>query len=398
MDYGSSAAFDTYLRDLSDCHVMSAEQERAAATEIAALRRARWVALFSQPRQAPALLAAIAQALPGVLTPQIVKPVHSLLKRDAAKVTGEQLEAALLPIIDLLTEQDRDHVAAESIIADIEAIVARRTEGVRLELVVDAGTRPAFNAWVARVRRATQAFWRARSAFAKANLRLVVSMARRMGRGRMSMADLVQEGNVGLMHAIDRFDVERGFRFSTYGAWWIRHAMNRALQNKSREIRLPVHVLDILNQIRRARREWELAHGTEIPLSVLCEKTGLTEAKIERYDHYRLVNEGPVSLDAPAPGSDELTDRLDSLIVPDQTLMSDLMEQDLINAAVERALADLPSMERDILRLRFGLDDDEAQTLREIGEQYDLSRERIRQLQERALVRIRGELDRQQLM
>ncbi|MGB1701198.1 MAG: sigma-70 family RNA polymerase sigma factor, partial [Nannocystaceae bacterium] len=240
-------------------------------------------------------------------------------------------------------------------------------------------------------------FWLARQAFAKANLRLVVSMARRVGRGRMPMPDLVQEGNIGLMQAIDRFDHTKGFRFSTYGAWWIRHAMNRALQNKSREIRLPVHIQDALHKVNRVRREYEALHGESIPTELLADLCDLTPAKIAKLDRHYLVSEFPTSLDVES-GDNAERDRIEMAIEDRPALPHEALEQRATTEVVIEALEALPETEQMILRMRFGLDTDQSMTLREIGEHYSLSRERIRQLQERALGRIRSALESRELL
>ncbi len=385
MDPNSPTAFDTYLRDLADCHVMSPEVERASAERIANARLDRWMAILAQPSYLPGILALAHQQLGDKLDPNLVKRAMKAAearrrsrKRNELEAYREAAQALALHVISL----DKDQVLADTIAADLDAIDGGRKEGTSLDIDLPRGRDATFRRYVQRVRKTSQAFWSARSSFARANLRLVVSMARRVGRGRMSLADLVQEGNIGLMQAIDRFDHTRGFRFSTYGAWWIRHAMNRALQNKAREIRLPVHVLDALHRLNRARREYETKHGRPAPIEYLAEVTEMSEAKIAKLERHYLVSEYPASLDEPTGNEDR--DRSETITKEDELRRSDLPDRGRVDPAIEQAPADPPAMHRNILR--------------EIGEHYSLSRERIRQLQERALGRIRGELQEQRYL
>lgn len=395
----NSYAFDSYLRNLADCEVMKPDEERAQAERIARLRAERWAVILSQPHFVPAIIALAEKTLdklPDQDRREAARLASNNLVVERNKATLDAFKAATSALARDLAKLDRDQVVADMVCADLDAIEAGQKHGSALVLDLPRGRDQTFRRYVQRVRRATHAFWAARSAFAKANLRLVVSMARRLGRGRMAMSDLVQEGNIGLMQAIDRFDHTKGFRFSTYGAWWIRHAMNRALQNKAREIRLPVHVLDALHKLNRARREYESKHGHPAPAEVLAEQTGLSPAKIAKLDRHYLVSEYPARLDEPG-GEDGERDRLETQISDDQPLPHEVLTSGLTERVILDAMADLPEMEHQILRMRFGLDDDKPLTLREIGEHYSLSRERIRQLQERALGRIRGELTRYEL-
>lgn len=395
----NSYAFDSYLKNLAECDVMKPDEERAQAERIAKLRRERWAVILSQPHFVPAIIALVEEQL--ATSPHEGQRIAAQLTAndlviERNKRTLDAFKDATTDLASALAQLDRDQVAADMVCADLDAIEAGQKHGSALVLELPRGRDQTFRRYVQRVRRATHAFWTARAAFAKANLRLVVSMARRLGRGRMAMSDLVQEGNIGLMQAIDRFDHTKGFRFSTYGAWWIRHAMNRALQNKAREIRLPVHVLDALHKLNRTRRDFEAKHGKPAPVEYLAEQTGMAPAKIAKLDRHYLVSEYPARLDDHG-GDDAERDRLETHIVDDQLLPSDVLERGLVERVILDAMSDLPEMEHQILRMRFGLDDDKPLTLREIGERYSLSRERIRQLQERALGRIRSELAQHEL-
>jgi RNA polymerase primary sigma factor len=220
----------------------------------------------------------------------------------------------------------------------------------------------------------------------KSNLRLVVSIARRFNHGRMPLQDLIQEGNIGLMKAVDRFDHRKGFRFSTYGSWWIRHAISRAIADKGRAVRLPVHMIDAYHKVSEARRELETLQGRDPTAEELARHTGLAATKIEKMD--TLLLEAPVSLDRTVSESDgrKVIDFLEDegTGVPGETL-----EADALSEQVREVIHALRPIEADILRKRFGLVNDKDRTLKEIGDEYRLSRERVRQLQEQALGKMR---------
>lgn len=397
----SPSSFDAYLKGLASLTLMTAEQEREQAKRISDRRHERWMAILSAPHFVDGIIELAKEHLPKpVEDEQLYLDVSAAARAVRRRRTKANLAAAKeanSALTESLCTVDRDQVVADMICADLDALDAGDRRSMSLRVTLPRGRDATFNRYVDRVRRTTQSFWHARSAFVRANLRLVVAMARRYARGRMSMADLVQEGNIGLLQAVDRFDYARGFRFSTYAAWWIRHAINRAIQNKAREVRLPVHVLDALSKVSRAQREHETRHGVQSSPKDIAEKTGIPEKKIQRLQSRYLVHDNPVALDAPVPGSED-SHRIDLLVEPDVVTPTDVMTGRLTAETIEAAMDDLPEMERDILRLRFGLDSGSSQTLREIGERYSLSRERIRQLQERALGRIRDRLSEFELL
>jgi RNA polymerase primary sigma factor len=223
----------------------------------------------------------------------------------------------------------------------------------------------------------------------------VVSIARRFNHGRMPLQDLIQEGNIGLMKAVDRFDHRKGFRFSTYGSWWIRHAISRAIADKGRAVRLPVHMIDAYHKVSKARRELETKNGREPTHEELSTHTGLAAAKIAKMD--TLLLDQPVSLDRPV--SDRDGRKVVDFLEDEETQQpGESLEATALNEQVRKMIHALRPIEADILRKRFGLGDDEELTLKQIGEQYSLSRERIRQLQEQALGKIRRELERRDML
>jgi RNA polymerase primary sigma factor len=220
----------------------------------------------------------------------------------------------------------------------------------------------------------------------EANLRLVVSVAKRYLGSELSLLDLVQEGNLGLMKAVDRFQYRRGFKFSTYATWWIRQAITRAIADHSRTIRIPVHMVETLNRISRVNRLMVNEMGREPTPEELARRTGVPARKV------RLILESsrkPLSLETPIGEDSDLGDFLEdkSAESPNDTLIS----QDLTNQ-VERALATLSAKEKEILRLRFGIGEEGEHTLEEVGKRFSVTRERIRQIETKALRKLRHPL------
>jgi RNA polymerase primary sigma factor len=290
-------------------------------------------------------------------------PVHTYLK-EIGKVpllTGE-LEVELAKRIeagnDAATEMARCEVG--------EARALPSEERTRLRM---------------QVRRGQQA----KEALIEANLRLVVSIAKRYRNRGLAFLDLIQEGNLGLMRAVEKFDYTKGFKFSTYATWWIRQAITRALADQGRTIRIPVHMVETINKVVRVQRQLLQELGREPTVEEIATRV---EFPIERVREIQRINQDTVSLEQPMGDEEDFS--LSDLIedqgaeVPD-----DAATRSMLHEAVRDALATLPKREREVMELRFGLEDGRVRTLEEVGKAFGVTRERIRQIEAKTLAKLR---------
>jgi RNA polymerase primary sigma factor len=378
-----------YFRDMAELDVLRPEQEFETARKIEELELDLWRLLLGFVPGAVWMADTIEKAI-GHPLPEL-KPYRALgdraRRRAAAVPSRGRFDKLVSQLATKLKEQDIDRIFVDAAVAEVQRVSRAARNGLPIEGVGFSTTTKMFREFTQGVRAKALRVKQAKNEFVKANLRLVVSIARRFNHGRLPLPDLIQEGNIGLMKAVERYDYRRGFRFSTYASWWIRHAISRALADKGRAVRLPVHMIDAYHRIAKSERELQSKLERPATTEEIASATGIEADKLEKMKTF--LSETPVSLDRPI--SDEDGRRLIDVLVdpneapspPDQMMTTETQGEML------KLLGGLKPIEADILRKRFGLVNDRERTLKEIGDEYHLSRERVRQLQEQALGKMR---------
>jgi len=320
-----------------------------------------------------------------------------------ADLTTEQIEEIYSRIadvgIDILEhgdepEDDLEPAAEQEVEAPVERPAAATDDSLRMYLR-DIGRIPLLSAAeeVSLAKRMERGDMEAKSRLVEANLRLVVSIAKRyLGRG-LSFLDLIQEGNLGLIRAVEKFDYRRGYKFSTYATWWIRQAVTRAIADQARTIRIPVHMVEKLNHLVRAKRQLVQDFGREPTPEEIAK---VMDTTVDKVQHLIKISQSPVSLEKPVGDEEEaeLGDFLEDEGTPRplDAAMLEIKKDDL-----NKVLDSLPHRERKILELRYGLNGEHPRTLEQIGRRFGVTRERIRQIEANTLARLKEQHETQHL-
>ncbi len=369
----------SYMSQIARVPLLSANAERVLAEELVAHELKFWQLVLSIPR--------------GLRTTAEVFDELGEGEEETPGPLGLAFKAAVNDIEDLPKHKELTdlawHCRAEDpdrvFFSDVMMRLSVRLQG--------RGSRAPFqrNLSAKQVRRLTDQFdatLEKRNKFVQSNLRLVVSVARDFKHHNLSLLDLVQDGNLGLMRAVHRFDPRMGFRFSTYAHWWIRQAIERAILNRGSTIRVPVHVHDTKRAVRKATRELTRKLGREPDYEEIGEHAGISAAKVDQV--LNEIPQDPYSLDAKLSRVDGDASLMDVIADEDARLPDEEAIVSLDGRRALKYLSSMTKMEQDIVKRRFGLGGVAVETLESIGQSYDLSRERIRQIQARTIKRLQA--------
>ena len=293
----------------------------------------------------------------------------------------EELEKLGIKIIKA-KEQDVEKESMEDIIAEVNV-----DDAVKMYLK-DIGKVPLLTGEeeVDLAKRMLDGDMYAKNKLSESNLRLVVSIAKRyVGKTSMQFLDLIQEGNIGLLKAVEKFDYTKGFRFSTYATWWIRQSITRAIADQARTIRIPVHMVETINKLNRTTRQLLQKFGRDPTTAEIAEAMGVTEDKVSEVQR---IAQDPISLESSI--GEEQDSKIQD-IVEDENALSpmEVTEQTLLKEQLLAVIETLTPREQKVIRLRYGLDDGHPRTLEEVGREFNVTRERIRQIEAKALRKLR---------
>ena len=304
---------------------------------------------------------------------------------DVLRITGGDVE-------DDVIDEDMEILLSEEEEVDVEKIDLSVPDGISIEDPVrmylkEIGKVPLLTSEeeVELAKRMSEGDEEAKKRLAEANLRLVVSIAKRYVGRVMLFLDLIQEGNLGLIKAVEKFDYQKGFKFSTYATWWIRQAITRAIADQARTIRIPVHMVETINKLVRVSRQLLQELGREPSPEEIAEELKMP---VERVREILKISQEPVSLETPI--GEEEDSHLGDFIQDDNVpVPAEAAAQTLLKEQLNEVLDSLTEREQKVLRLRFGMNDGRARTLEEVGKEFDVTRERIRQIEAKALRKLR---------
>jgi len=314
------------------------------------------------------------------ISPEQIEKIYETLEKLGIEIVPEigEEDFDVIPFIDKDVEEDEDDLSLPEGISIDDPVRMYLKEIGKVPLLTSEEE-------IELAKRMEQGDEEAKKRLAEANLRLVVSIAKRyVGRG-MLFLDLIQEGNLGLIKAVEKFDFRKGFKFSTYATWWIRQAITRAIADQARTIRIPVHMVETINKLIRVQRQLLQELGRDPTPEEIAKEMGMSEEKVREIQK---ISQEPVSLETPIGEEEDshLGDFIpdDDAPAPAESAAFTLLKEQLIDV-----LDTLTPREEKVLRLRFGLDDGRARTLEEVGKEFNVTRERIRQIEAKALRKLR---------